>query len=94
MKTTGTLYWASPNTGATNSSGFSARGGGYRPSGFATQGITFQGVFWTSTPYENYDYAYNYMLSYDASSLYRFGYTNYDYAMFMGNGLSVRCVKD
>jgi uncharacterized protein (TIGR02145 family) len=34
MKETGTTYWNAPNTGATNSSGFSARGSGNRsPSG-------------------------------------------------------------
>jgi uncharacterized protein (TIGR02145 family) len=30
MKETGTTYWNSPNTGATNESGFTALGGGYR----------------------------------------------------------------
>ena len=30
MKSTGTTYWNSPNTGADNSSGFSARGAGFR----------------------------------------------------------------
>jgi uncharacterized protein (TIGR02145 family) len=30
MKETGYVYWSPPNTGATNSSGFNARGAGYR----------------------------------------------------------------
>ena len=30
MKATGTDYWSSPNTGATNESGFNAYAGGYR----------------------------------------------------------------
>ena len=96
MKTTGTTYWASPNTGATNSSGFSARAGGYRPSGYATREITLHGVFWTSTTYDNSDYelAYNYMLSYEYADMFRYGIANYDYSMLMSNGLSVRCLRD
>jgi len=48
MKTTGTTYWNSPNTGATNSSGFSLRAGGNRnvPN---FSGIGTLGVLWSST---------------------------------------------
>ena len=91
MKATGTTYWKSPNTGATNSSGFSARGGGYRTYGF--RNIRERGVFWTSTPYYSYDYAYVYMMSYDNASLSRFGSSAYDYALYKRYGASVRCVK-
>lgn len=91
MKATGTTYWKSPNTGATNSSGFSARGGGYRTYGF--RNIRERGVFWTSTPCYSYDYAYVYMMSYDNASLSRFGSSAYDYALYKRYGASVRCVK-
>lgn len=93
MKTTGTTYWLSPNTGATNSSGFSARGGGYRPYGF--RGIRESAVFWTTNIYSsNTDYAYDFMMSYDAGDLYRYGSSMYDYAIDKKSGLSVRCVKN
>jgi len=32
MKETGIIYWQTPNTGASNSSGFTASGGGMRES--------------------------------------------------------------
>lgn len=48
MKETGTTYWNSPNTGADNSSGFSARGAGGRFSGSFDFLLSF-GSFWTST---------------------------------------------
>jgi uncharacterized protein (TIGR02145 family) len=50
LKSAGTLYWNSPNTGATNISGFSALPGGIRDGstgGFASMGNI--GAFWTST---------------------------------------------
>jgi len=39
MKTVGTTYWDSPNIGATNSSGFYGRGGGYRTDAGAFVGL-------------------------------------------------------
>ena len=93
MKTTGTTYWLSPNTGATNSSGFSARGGGFRWAGTSIASVKEKAVFWTATTYDNF-HAYNYMLSYDASSLYLYGDSIYDYSMYKNYGLSVRCLRD
>ncbi len=52
MKETGTSHWKSPNTGATNSSGFTALPAGIRDSGglyFAYYGS--HAFFWTSTLY-------------------------------------------
>jgi len=48
LKETGTTHWYSPNTGATNESGFTALPGGYRVSGgFSSLG--FGAYFWSST---------------------------------------------
>jgi uncharacterized protein (TIGR02145 family) len=68
MKETGTSHWASPNTGATNSSGFSGLPGGYRGSVNSSGNfdeIRVTGEFWSTTispttyPYSLYlDYWY------------------------------------
>lgn len=47
MKVTGTDYWNTPNTGADNSSGFSALPNGYRTNVFGKIGISLR--LWTST---------------------------------------------
>lgn len=89
MKEIGTTHWYTPNTGATNNSGFTALPGGYRDFSAAFSNKTFFGYFWTRTsriaPYLNY--AYDTELSYGsmgASILYR----------AKTEGLSVRCIKD
>lgn len=48
LKDTGTTYWDVGNTG-TNSSGFAARGGGYRTSGGSYNGFLTFAYFWTSS---------------------------------------------
>lgn len=50
MKATGTTYWSSPNTGATNVSGFSALPGGYCSDGGDFHNIGYTGSWWSSTP--------------------------------------------
>jgi uncharacterized protein (TIGR02145 family) len=88
MKEVGITHWKNPNTGATNSSGFTALPGGMLAySNSYTTGIQYGGLWWTSTPY-------------DASYAWYFG-LNYDFARFPDdlicryqNGLSVRCVQD
>lgn len=47
MKETGTTYWNSPNTGADNSSGFSARGGGYYFNTYAD--LKNSSIWWSNT---------------------------------------------
>ena len=93
MKTTGTTYWLSPNTGATNSSGFSARGSGIRYPGHSISGIKERAVYWTSNTY-NDDYAYDFYLCYDQSYLQLYGVSAYDYSIWKRDGLSVRCLRD
>ncbi len=93
MKTTGTTYWLSPNTGATNSSGYSARGSGIRYPGHSISGIKERAVYWTSNTY-NDDYAYDFYLCYDQSYLQLYGVSAYDYSIWKRDGLSVRCLRD
>ncbi len=95
MKITGTTYWQSPNTGATNSSEFSARGGGCRPEGMSFYRINTHAVFWTTTNYEdNADYVKTYCMSYNSAALMNYGYSNYGYSMSKKSGLSVRCLRE
>jgi uncharacterized protein (TIGR02145 family) len=49
LKDSGTRYWASPNAGATNSSGFSALPGGYRFNLGTFYQIDSTGYWWSST---------------------------------------------
>ena len=93
MKTTGTTYWLSPNTGATNSSGYSARGSGIRYPGHSISGIKERAVYWTSNTY-NDDYAYDFYLCYDQSYLQLYGVSAYDYSIWKRDALSVRCLRD
>lgn len=87
MKETGEVHWASPNTGATNSSGFTALSGGFRANNGYCTGLSGFACFWTST--ENYP---------ETSAWYRGLYSesaeigrNID---FEKNGFYVRCLKD
>ncbi|NCA74983.1 MAG: hypothetical protein EOM90_01490 [Alphaproteobacteria bacterium] len=47
LKESGISYWALPNTGATNSSGFTAMPGGYRFFGGTVHSIYYLARFWT-----------------------------------------------
>jgi uncharacterized protein (TIGR02145 family) len=86
LKNTGTTYWSSPNTGATNSSGFSALPGGYRgdSGGFSNVGNT--GCWWSATEY-------------DASDAYHRGLDCINFNLFRGYyykscGFSVRLLRN
>ncbi|MBN1781137.1 fibrobacter succinogenes major paralogous domain-containing protein [bacterium] len=71
LKKTGTVDWASPNTGATNESGFSAVPGGY----CTATGITIPGnyytYFWATSEGENSAQAWYRRLDYNESSVMR-----------------------
>ena len=91
MKSTGTIeggdgLWRSPNTHATNSSGFSASPGGCRDSGGPYTSIEEQALFWSSSE----------LGSYSAPNLYLIYYASYvRYSgLDKGWGYSVRCVRD
>lgn len=85
MKETGTSYWNSPNSDASNSSGFSARPGGRQlTNGYAN--INQAGYWWSSTESSSTS-AYNRYLIYNGGSVTKTGPDK-------GTGQSVCCVKD
>ena len=49
LKETGTTHWASPNTGATNETGFTALPGGYRNYLGTFGAIGYRGYWWSAT---------------------------------------------
>jgi uncharacterized protein (TIGR02145 family) len=86
MKEAGTTHWQSPNTGATNESGFSALPGGFcDPFG----GFNLEGSYaylWSST--ESYSGSARFLfLSFDFSEAHRSN-------LNLHFGFSVRCVRD
>ncbi|MDD5530360.1 MAG: FISUMP domain-containing protein [bacterium] len=86
LKENCTTFWQSPNTGATNESGFSALPGGYccdSNGSFLDRG--HYGYWWASTEYCG-AYASR-VLYYNYADAYRYG--NYERC-----GFSIRCVKD
>ncbi|MDD3281432.1 MAG: fibrobacter succinogenes major paralogous domain-containing protein [Bacteroidales bacterium] len=86
LKETGTTHWHSPNTGATNESGFTALPGGYRFDNGTFNNIGYYGLWWSSTE-SNSDIAYYWGLDYDNDDLSSNNYYKVD-------GFSVRCVRD
>lgn len=86
MKEAGTSHWASPNTGADNTSGFTALPGGYRNNNGAFTLIDFYATWWTISPFDTTSAWYR-TISYDLNSVYRSSYNK-------KSGFSVRCVKN
>ena len=87
MKEIGTTHWLSPNTGATNESGFTALPGGYRSYYVGSfDDITYYAYFWSATEYNSLN-AWNRNLDYGYTDVFRYFYDK----MY---GFSVRCVKD
>ena len=90
--TTGTIYWNTTNTGATNSSGFTGLPGGFRNLNGTFNHINNVAFFWASTVYIDNVYLYSFHLVYNDANLR----TSWDYG-YHGNitaGCSVRCLKD
>ncbi|HPG41386.1 MAG TPA: fibrobacter succinogenes major paralogous domain-containing protein [bacterium] len=88
VKSAGFGYWASPNTGATNSSGFSARAAGYRNFNDGAFYLIGQAaIIWSATEL-NSDYAWYRELSCTNANINRYIFYN------KRSGLSVRLVMD
>ena len=91
MKTMGTVeggtgLWYSPNTGATNESGFSALPGGYRSGSGSFYAIGGGAYFWSSTR-SSHGSAWSRRLYYNRSDIGRVYKRK-------KHGFSVRCVRD
>jgi uncharacterized protein (TIGR02145 family) len=86
LKETGTIHWNSPNTGATNETGFTALPGGYRDNDGSFGYIGHSGIWWSSTEYITYN-AWARHMYYIGSNVHRSSGGKH-------SGYSVRCVKD
>ncbi len=85
LKEAGTAHWTTPNTGANNSSGFGARGGGFREPGGDFKQLNASGNWWTSTANVNEALADYYFMVFDQRTVQTGAYSK-------AGGLSIRCV--
>jgi uncharacterized protein (TIGR02145 family) len=86
LKESGTTHWQPPNTGATNSSGYSAFGSGFRNYDGLFYGLGLSGYFHTST---QYDATYSWIR--DLTTNYAGVYSFYNEKTL---GTAIRCLKD
>jgi uncharacterized protein (TIGR02145 family) len=86
MKEKGLKHWASPNTGATNSSGFTGLPGGYRYRYGSSELMGNFGYWWTATQSSPSDAYYRSLDYYPIYVFRHYSYKTYYY--------SVRCIKD
>jgi len=87
LKESSFTHWLSPNTCATNSTGFTALPGGFRYCYGEFDFIGGSGFWWSSTKIFQFN-AYYQSMSYDSCNIER------DNFYYIGSGLSVRCIKD
>jgi uncharacterized protein (TIGR02145 family) len=91
MKTIGTAYWNSTNTGVTNESGFSVLPGGRRNLDGSFSDVRELAYFWSAA--EGVDYiAWTRYLLYNGNNVGRFWNVNDFFSKSVG--ASVRCLKD
>jgi uncharacterized protein (TIGR02145 family) len=86
MKTTGTTRWTSPNTSATNESGFAGLPGGFRYYSGTFYDVGGYGYWWSATQ-NNSALAWSRRLNYNDGNPDRLG-------LDKKNGFSVRCLRD
>ena len=87
LKEQGTAHWTAPNVGATNSSGFTALGGGHRLGNGAFSSLGQHSYWWTSSEYDSL-HAWFRCVQYSSPLMWRAAGFDKDYGFF------VRCVKD
>ncbi len=86
LKETGTVHWNSPNTGAKDKYGFTARGGGKRSDEGVFDFVKVEANWWTSTEYSTLNASY-------FNILFNYG-NSFQAYLSKKTGMSVRCVKD
>jgi uncharacterized protein (TIGR02145 family) len=86
MKTTGTTRWTTPNTSATNESGFAGLPGGLRDVNGTFGGVGYGGYWWSATQNGS-------TLAWYRNLYYNDGYLDRRYS-FKKYGFSVRCLRD
>ena len=86
LKETGTTHWSSPNTDATNETGFTALPGGSRDNIGDFYYIGFSGYWWTASPLGG-AYAWPRFMTYNSGSVDKFPNNK-------KKGFSVRCVEN
>ena len=86
MKSVRTAYWKTPNTGATNESGFSALPGGFRNNDGSFINIGSNAFFWSATEHDYDDARYRTLANTDSSVSSVINYKTV--------GASVRCIRD
>jgi len=87
MKEAGTVHWASPNYGATNSSGFTGLANGYRYINGIFSAMSVVGYWWSSSQY-NSNNAWVRNLYFSNPEVERSNHNKEQH------GFSVRCIKD
>jgi len=86
LKETGLDHWSTPNTGADNSSGFTALGGGQKQLGQPCVLLNESGIFWTATEHDGANGRTFYVTSGSAASGSN--------AIAKTHAFSVRLIKD
>lgn len=86
LREAGDQHWVTPNTGAINSSGFTALPGNFRSTDGSFGSAGFYGYYWTTTNLGNGQAISYYMISSHAEI--------YITPVQMESGLSVRCIRD
>jgi uncharacterized protein (TIGR02145 family) len=85
LKEIGTTFWSSPNTGATNKSGFTALAGGHRTNANTFVNMGTSACFWSTTALDSQGWTR--FLFYNNAGIYRSNYAK-------NFGHAVRCIKD
>jgi uncharacterized protein (TIGR02145 family) len=86
LKESGSAHWSSPNTSATNETGFTALPGGGRNYNSGYSNITINGIWWCSSE-SDANSAINIQINNTSGGIF----TN---IFYKGEGYSVRCIKD